>query len=187
MTSSSFAGQFWRYSASYFDRALLCRYMCRGTFVLYKERNEFRRLRITCVTAKYMDIVGTFIETLPSSEDHFLLTAYLHDDGPLQYVDKHLSVMAMYGFRTAWRIFNTDHRAFFALGLGEIPRQQVRHRYPLREEPVGSGAGYAQDQLCDLHHSSPSIVTRPMPCVAPVIRTFLSVRSFTIFPLSSGF
>jgi hypothetical protein len=58
--------------------------MCRGAFVLYKERNEFRRFRPTCVTAEHMEIVGTFIERLTGSEDHFLPTAYLHYDGPLR-------------------------------------------------------------------------------------------------------
>src|ERR1700744_3112115 len=98
--------------------------MCRGAFVLYKKRNEFRWFGFTSVTANHVNIGGAFIEGVTSSQDHFLSTAHLHYDGSLQHVDKHMSVMTMYSFRTAWRVHNGDQRTFFPREPGEIPRQQ---------------------------------------------------------------
>jgi hypothetical protein len=92
-----------------------------------------------------MDIVWTLVEGLTSSEDHFSPTAYLHYNGPLQYVDKHVSIMAMYEFRAAWRVHNSDHRAFFSRELGETLREQGGYLNLLREQPVGNEAGQAQD------------------------------------------
>src|ERR1700744_2003559 len=101
--------------------------MRRGTLVLYKKRNEFRWLCLTCVASYHVNIVGAFIEGLPRSEGQFFPTAYLHHNCPLQHVDKHVCIVSVYGFRTAWRVRNSNHRAFFSRDVGEISRKKGGH------------------------------------------------------------
>src|ERR1700722_12913304 len=98
--------------------------MCRSAFVFYKKRNEFCWLCLTCVASHYVNVVGTFIEGLPDSQSPFFPTAYLHHNRPLQHVDKHMGIVSMYGFRAAWRVHHSNHRAFFSRNPGEVSRKK---------------------------------------------------------------
>src|ERR1700743_1378734 len=118
--------------------------MCRDTFVLHEKRNEFRGLRLTRISTYHVNIGWAFIESLTSCQGRFPSTTYLHYDGPFQHVDKHMSIVAMYGLKTTGRVYNSDHGALFPWEPCEIPRQQGFYLNLLRNQPTGRQPRQAQ-------------------------------------------
>ncbi len=76
---------------------LLHRNQNRRTFVFDQENDKFSRFGIAGIAANDMNVAGTFIEGLSRCQGDRFSTSYLHHDGPLEHVEKRVSIVSMNG------------------------------------------------------------------------------------------
>src|SRR4029453_5260276 len=87
-----------------------------------------------CVTANYMNIIGTFIETLAWRERDFFPAFHLHHNGALQHVNECMRIVPMNRIRSAGRIHDSDHKSFLTGKFRKIFRHEWRDLSVLRTQ-----------------------------------------------------
>src|SRR5947209_4006509 len=78
-------------------------YEHRGVLVLHQKHEELSRYRGACVAANYMNIIGTFIESLAWRKRDFFPAFHLHHNGALQHVKECMGIVPMNRIRRAGR------------------------------------------------------------------------------------